>query len=378
MKQADQSDSTDSTREVWALTSYRAGETSQILALATALADSLQTNWQKIDIDYRPCAGPAGLLRLTTLIGSATRPVGPWPRFLISASLRNEPICRWIRQASGGHTRLIFLGRTWAEVRHFDLVVATPQYRLDAAVNVLENPLTLHQVTMAALRQAERDFSSRYGHSDGLKVGVLLGGNSGPYRFDGAYAGRLASQLNEFAAGRRVCFLVSSSSRTPDGFLAQLKGHLQGQHDIHDWGDPGENPYSGILAWSDAIVVTADSIAMVSEAVATGKRVLLSEPSMASTIGSKLYHTAISWGHKRWTRDVSLVHAELLRLDLAHWLSGASAVAQLCNHSAPSEVTESNDLAEPIGPAVVVNADALVNNRAYLQSTVDHIRRLIP
>jgi mitochondrial fission protein ELM1 len=377
MKQADLFGSTDPAREVWALTSYRAGETSQILALAGALADSLQTSWQRVDIDYQPWSSLAGVLRLRTPVGAAKKPVGPWPRFVISAGLRNEPICRWIHNASGGHTRVIFLGRTWAAVRHFDLVVATPQYRLDPAVNVLENPLTLHRVTAAALQQARQDFSSRYGSTSGFKVGVLLGGNSGPYRFDQAYARRLARELSAFAAGDEACFLISSSSRTPQTFLAQLKSHLRGQHDIHDWRDGGENPYSGILAWSQALVVSADSIAMISEAVATGKRVLLSEPSLAGSIGSKLYHSAISWGHKRWTRDVSLVHAALLRLGLVEWLSEARADALACDLSVPSGAI-SPDSGEASLDATAKPADGLVNKGSYLMSTVEHIRRFMP
>ena len=39
------------------------------------------------------------------------------------------------------------------------------------------------------------------------------------------------------------------------------------------WDGAGENPYFGYLALADAIVVTGDSVAMVSEACATGKPV---------------------------------------------------------------------------------------------------------
>jgi mitochondrial fission protein ELM1 len=41
------------------------------------------------------------------------------------------------------------------------------------------------------------------------------------------------------------------------------------------WDGVGENPYFGMLALADAIVVTCDSVSMVSEAVATRAPVLL-------------------------------------------------------------------------------------------------------
>ena len=305
--------------EIWAVTSYRAGETSQILALASALADATGSIWRRIDIGYRPWASAAGLLRLTTAAGALEPPTGTWPKVLISAGLRNEPICRWVKRNSGGRTRIVFLGRTWATSDRFDLVVTTPQYRLRKADNVFENPLTLHRIGPPALADARQAFAERFGTGEPTLVGVLLGGNSGPYRFDKAYAQRLAQELNDFAESRNTRLLISSSSRTPPEFFARLTGQLSGEHEIHDWHSREQNPYLGILACAEALIVSADSIAMISEAVATGKPVLLTEPSTARSPGAWLYQSATSWGHRRWTRDVSLVHNTLIQLGLVQW-----------------------------------------------------------
>ena len=52
------------------------------------------------------------------------------------------------------------------------------------------------------------------------------------------------------------------------------------------WDMQGENPYFGLLALADAIIVTVDSISMVSEAVATSAPVLLAElPGRSARIG---------------------------------------------------------------------------------------------
>ena len=45
------------------------------------------------------------------------------------------------------------------------------------------------------------------------------------------------------------------------------------------WDGTGQNPYGSMLALADAIVVTADSVNMLSEAVATGVPVLVFEPT---------------------------------------------------------------------------------------------------
>jgi mitochondrial fission protein ELM1 len=43
------------------------------------------------------------------------------------------------------------------------------------------------------------------------------------------------------------------------------------------WDETGENPYFGILGLADYVVVTIDSINMVSEALATGKPVYVAD-----------------------------------------------------------------------------------------------------
>jgi mitochondrial fission protein ELM1 len=311
----------DAAPEIWALTSYRAGETSQILALASALADTTQSAWRRIDIDYQPWASAAGFLRLTTAVGARVPPGGSWPKLLISAGLSNEPICRWVKRRSGGRTRIVFLGRTWARASRFDLVVTTPQYRLRPAANIVENPLTLHRIGPDVLDEAKRSFASRFAADQQRLVGVLLGGNSGPYRFDSAYARRLAWELNDFARVENARLLISSSSRTPPEFFAELAQLLADEHELHDWRSNEPNPYLGILACAEKLIVSADSIAMISEAVATGKPVLLSEPSFAASPGAWLYHSATSWGHRRWTRNVALVHETLRQLGLATWFA---------------------------------------------------------
>jgi len=311
--------------------------------------------FRRVDPVYTFWSGLIGLLERVSSAGTATRLAAPWPRLLISAGLRNEPIARWIRAQSNGATRVVFLGRTWAALNRFDLVVTTPQYRLRRAANLIQNPLTLHAVNAARLAAARRVWQPQFGRSAGLRVGVLLGGDSGPYAFDENFAARLATELNRLAQESAATYLVSSSSRTPAGFLAALERDLAGEHYLHAWGDAGENPYFGILAWSDLIIVSADSIAMISEALATGKRVLLTEPTCGGSPRARIYRSAMSWGHRRWTRDVSLIHTALVESGLIGWLRSPE------------------DRAKAVAAAGSVSEPSLT----YQKSTVEQVRKLL-
>ncbi|RMD80397.1 MAG: hypothetical protein D6809_01285, partial [Gammaproteobacteria bacterium] len=104
------------------------------------------------------------------------------------------------------------------------------------------------------------------------RLAVLLGGGNRYYRFTAARAAALGEALAALARREGAGLALTPSRRTPPEALAALLGPLQGLPHWC-WEGEGENPYFGLLAWADAILVTEDSVCMVCEACATGRPV---------------------------------------------------------------------------------------------------------
>jgi len=104
-------------------------------------------------------------------------------------------------------------------------------------------------------------------------VGVLIGGSNRVYRLTPAVAASLGRQLAALAA-QGFGIAITPSRRTSGAALKALTESLRGVPH-YTWSGTGENPYLGLLAHADALVVTGDSVNMVSEAAATGKPVHL-------------------------------------------------------------------------------------------------------
>ena len=68
--------------------------------------------------------------------------------------------------------------------------------------------------------------------------------------------------------------MLVASRRTPPALFDLLQANLDGLPGIH-WAnaDDGPNPYPGVLGWADRLVVTPDSVNMLSEACACGRPV---------------------------------------------------------------------------------------------------------
>ena len=326
--------SDDSTPRVWLVTGYRAGERGQILALAEALGWPFELK----ALSYRKSEFRTSLFRGSDLRGvrlqdsSALEP--PWPDLVITAGMRNEPVGRWIRAQSGGRTRLVHIGRPWASPERFDLVITTPQYRLAQHDRVLQNAMPLNQVTPERLAEHGRKLLPQVEQLAQPRTGVILGGNSGPYTLGPKTAARIAQQANRVAAQQNGSLLISTSARTSKRAVEEFQRQLTVPNYLYHWrADDESNPYFGILALSDELIVTADSISMLGEACATGKPVYMADlggygypmrPECPSEVDFRLIGLTYSWlmrfGPQRLSRDIRLVHRQLLSEGRAVWL----------------------------------------------------------
>ncbi len=324
---------------IWLIDAYRAGERGQVRALAAALSESLEWPCRRIALDYRGAVilphvlGASSVSGITTEARAQLAP--PWPDLVITCGVRNEPVCRWIRDQSGGHTRYLHLGRPWGPLDSFDMVVTTPQYRVPDRANVVNNELTLHGLDSGRLAEAAQRWAPEFAHLPGPYLTVNIGGNSGPFTFGRRAAQRLASEVSALVRQHGGSLLVSTSARTPPAAIAELERHIDVPCQLYRWreSDP-ENPYLGMLALAERLVVTGDSIAMLSEACSTGKPVFIfdlggmrenSPVPRDFRLGGALYALLMRLFWKRLSRDITLVHQRLVATRRAGWLGDPPA-----------------------------------------------------
>jgi mitochondrial fission protein ELM1 len=325
---------------IWLIDAYRAGECGQVRALVEALGWPCETK----ALHYRSHVFLPHVLGQSTLRGiraaSAAKLSPPWPDLVISSGVRNEPVCRWIREQSGGRTRYVHVGRPWAALDSFDLVITTPQYRVPPRPNVLNNILTLHSVTAQRLDQARLEWQSTFAELPRPRFAVIIGGDSGPFTLGPKAASRLGREASQLAKAQGGSLLVTTSSRTSAAAVEALQSSITGPNYFYPWQSAGPaNPYMGILAWADRLIVTGDSIAMLSEACATGKPVRmfdlggmrdpLDESDRDFRLGGALYAFMLRWLWAPLSRDISLVHSKLRDSGCAVWMDEVLVTARV-------------------------------------------------
>ena len=261
---------------VWVLTGNKAGDNSQVLALAEALGWPFEIK----QFVYKAHEIVPNLLVRTTIAGidkqhsSPLQP--PWPDLVLSAGRRNEPIARWIKRQAPESTRIVHVGRPWSSLDCFDLIVTTPQYRLPVRPNILHNKTPLHRVTNERLAREAARWQERLAHLPRPYTAVVIGGSSGPYSFDHRAAERLAREASTLAGKAGGSLLITTSARTPPATMEKLERNITVPAHLFRWSQTAQdNPYFAFLGLAETIVVTGDSMSMLAEACATRKRVYI-------------------------------------------------------------------------------------------------------
>ncbi|KOQ66337.1 mitochondrial fission ELM1 family protein [Stenotrophomonas maltophilia] len=266
----------------WTVTDGRAGNVRQAVALASALRQGT----------YRPVVlQPRAPWRWVTprrLPGDAN---GYGDAFAALAAERPALAIGCGRQAAGALRVLRARGTQVVQIldprigaRHWDVVVVPEHDRLRGS-NVLTLIGSLNPVDDDWLAWGRAAFAG-FSTLPGPRTALLVGGPTPLAPWDetamvGVFRALAAQIRNEGGS-----LLATTSRRTPPALAEILRATFADLPHVI-WGDGGDgvNPYGGLLGWANRVVVSPDSVNLLSEACATRMPVMV---ALAETAQGRL------------------------------------------------------------------------------------------
>jgi mitochondrial fission protein ELM1 len=163
------------------------------------------------------------------------------------------------------------------------------------------------------------------------KIAVLVGGQAPTTVFSEDVARDLGVKIRQAVQSIHGSVLLTTSRRTPkkvtDALLEEMRGVPVYFHNPTTASPEDLNPYMGFLSKASAIIVTGDSLSMVSEAASTGLPLYVFAPNSIleprhALLIVDLYHSKrlrffegaldVDWGYAPLTVAAD-IHGEIVR-----------------------------------------------------------------
>lgn len=290
----------------WLITDGKAGHEAQAQGVAEALGASYE--WRR--------AAPTGIARMLAPWGPAPKDetwqcAPPWPDVAIGIGRTAMPALSRLHRLAGPATFTVALQdpRTWARIAD---LIWVPEHDRRRGSNVITTLTAPHRFTPAMLDALRAQPHARIDALPAPRVMVAIGGDAQAWRFTVDDAARLASAIQAMG-GQGASFMVTTSRRTPAVVTTAVSRALQTLPHVLYTGE-GDNPYARFLAKADAILVTADSVSMTCEALASGRPVYVFRPTGGSDKFRRFHdslqacgatrpletdcHLALDWAHR--------------------------------------------------------------------------------
>ena len=252
---------------IWVVSEGMAGTENQCLGVAEALGVTpvvkriqLRQPWKSLS-PYLACETE------NTFTGDPI--TAPWPDIVIASGRKSIAAVRYIKKQNPA-TFTVQIQDPRISPAAFDLV-AVAEHDPTRGENVLVTTASPNRMTEAKLVVAKEGFREAFEKLPSPRVAVLIGGKSKSHTLSVEQTHDICDQLMNLIQNN-FGLMITTSRRTGPANDRIIKTQLQAETS-YIWDGQSANPYFGMLAWADFIIVTSDSVSMISEAATTGKPV---------------------------------------------------------------------------------------------------------
>lgn len=259
---------TDGAPRIWVVLGDKQGDNAQVESIVQALPwDSERKHIQVLDefVFGKPRVGPT----LYHIDRQRTDPLEPpWPDMILTSGRRPANVAMWIREQSGGHSKIIFIGKPSSMPEDYDLIIYSAEHQFPVLPNLQPITLPLMRVDEAQVAAAANEWEARLADLPRPLTAFLVGGPTGPFLFNAKAARRLQATIRQVIAETGGTAYITTSRRTPPAVVEALQSDLPAAARLFTWSaDASDNPYRALLGLADGFVVTGDSISMMVEVV---------------------------------------------------------------------------------------------------------------
>ena len=192
----------------------------------------------------------------------------PFPKFIISCGKNTAYYSKLIKKRLKKRIFSIFIQTPPINIKNFDVVIA-PKHDNCKGSNIIETNGALTKINLKYIKSVNKTKIP-----DVLKenfITVLIGGNSRHHKITNSLLDLIITKLNLIQSQKKIKVFILFSRRTEKKDYLYLKKKLLNKNFFFILPDSKQVSYLNAISFAKAIIVTSDSVSMVTEACSTGK-----------------------------------------------------------------------------------------------------------
>ena len=270
---------------VWVLTDDRVGSNNQSIAIA----EKLSRYYIIKKIVYNSLIELPNFIRRSSLIGinkeESDSLETDLPDIVVVAGRRLSSVALNIKKRNNNRTFIVNIMNPDLPFDKFDVILLPKHDKISKRLlnkgNIIETNGTINRVSSLKIKEETEKWKEFFKSYDRPLISLIVGGDTKNYKFDPKEFGEMVKNLSALVNRKNGTLLITTSRRTSDECLNQIKQKIDCDYYLYDWRLETDssnllktnlgNPYYAFLGLSDFLVVTGDSMSMISEACSTGK-----------------------------------------------------------------------------------------------------------
>ena len=192
----------------------------------------------------------------------------PYPKIIISCGKSTAYYSKMIKQKTKNKIFSIFIQKPPINLNSFDVVVS-PKHDKCKGLNVIETQGALTKINLKYIKNVNKAKKPNI-----LKqnfITVLIGGNSRHHKITKPILDKIIKNLKSIEEQKKIRIFILVSRRTDKKDYLYLKKNLISKNFIFVLPNSKKVSYLNAISFAKAIIVTSDSVSMVTEACSTGK-----------------------------------------------------------------------------------------------------------
>ena len=192
----------------------------------------------------------------------------PYPKIIISCGKNTAYYSKMIKQKTKNKIFSIFIQKPPININNFDVVIS-PKHDKCKGLNVIETQGALTKINLKYIKNVNKTKKPSI-----LKqnfITVLIGGNSRHHKITKPILDKIIKNLKSIEEQKKIRIFILVSRRTGKKDYLYLKKNLISNNFIFVLPNSKKVSYLNALSFAKAIIVTSDSVSMVTEACSTGK-----------------------------------------------------------------------------------------------------------